>query len=278
MVIINGKVYDGVVIMLNGRVSTGDSVNDDSAVKNFDEIKKETANGVKRITIDSNVNVKVSTSNTNEVTAHLHGSIISDQNLNFSVEKQGNEILVSVKSKGTSISSSYMAVASGCSVVINNCSVGGKGGLTLDIQIPDKTFEKLSIEVEHGNIDINSYVRASAITVDSKHGNINIGSDVNADIINVDNAHGSIDLSSTFQTLEINCRHGSIDVDSEACSDVRLDITCQYGNADVTLGNIGNSKVSVNTKHGNCKNNPKLKGIYTASGYIEVRHGNAKFR
>ncbi len=250
----------------------------DSACKKFDEIKKKTANGVKRITIDSNVNVKVSASNTNEVTAHLHGSIISDQNLNFSVEKQRNEILVSVKSKGTSISSRYMSVASGCSVVINNCSVGGKGGLTLDIQIPDKTFEKLSIEVKYGNIDINSYVRASAITVDSKYGNINIGSDVNADIINIDNAHGSIDLSSTFQTLGINCQHGSIDVDSEACSDVRLDITCQYGNADVTLGNIGNSKVSVNTKYGNCKNNPKLKGIYTASGYIEVRYGNAKFR
>lgn len=277
MVIINGKVYDGDVTMVNGQVITGDSVNDDSAVKKFDEIKKETANGVKRITIDSNVNVKVSASNTNDVTAHLHGSIISDQNLNFSVEKQRNEILVSVKSKGTSISSSYMSVVSGCSVVINNCSVGGKGGLTLDIQIPDKTFEKLSIEANHANIDINSYVRASAITVDGKHGNINIGSDIEADIISVDNAHGNIDLSSTFQTLGINCRHGNIDVDSEVCSDVRLDITCQHGNVDVTLGNIGTSKVSVDTKHGNCKNNPKLKGTYTASGYIEVRHGNAKF-
>lgn len=252
--IINGKVFHGNVAIVNGRIISGDSC-EDSTSKKFDETKKESANGVNQITIDSDVNVTVSACNTNEVTAHLYGCVIMDSNLELCVTRISDEIQISVKSEESSTSYSNMSIFSGSSVIINNFSTGG---LTLDIQIPARAFDKLSIK--------------------SKNANINLTSTVNANTIAVDNKNGNIDVSATFQVLNAECKNGNIDVDSEACCDVRLDVTSKNGNVDVYLSNIGTSRVSVDSKNGNCKNNPRLNGAFTASGYVTSKNGNAKFR
>lgn len=262
MVIINGKVYGDNVTIVNGRVITGKPC-DDSACKKFDETKKESANGVNRITIDSNVNVKVSTCDTNEITAHLHGSAIMDNDLELSVTKRGDEIRVSVETDGVSNSYNNMSIISGNSiisqsaVVINNFGSGSNGGLMLDVQIPAKAFEEISVESTDANIDVSSSVNANSITAESKNGNI--------------------DVSATFQNLTVECKSGNVDVDSEAHCNVKLNVTSKNGNVDVTIGNIGTSNVSVASKNGNCKNNPKLRGIYTVSGCVTSKNGNAKF-
>lgn len=257
MVIINGKVYHGNVTIVNGRVIDGNSCGD-SSNKKFDETKKESATGINQITINSDINVKVSACNTNDVTAHLHGSAITDGDLKLSVARFGDEIQVSVKSEETSISYSNMSIISKSSVVINNFTFGSNSGLALDVQIPMKAFEKLSVESKNANIDVKSSVNANTITVDSKNGNI--------------------DLSAMFQILNLNCKNGNVNVDSEATCNVRLNVSSKNGNVDVTLGNIGISKVSVDSKNGSYKNNPRLKGIYTASGYITSKNGNTRFR
>lgn len=262
MVIINGKVYGDNVTIVNGRVINGDSC-DDSACKKFDETKKESANGVNRITIDSNVNVKVSACDTNEITAHLHGSAIMDNDLELSVTRRGDEILVSVETDGVSNSYNNMSIISGNSiisqstVVINNFGSSSNGGLMLDVQIPSKAFEQFSVASKNANIDVTSSVNATSITVESQNGNV--------------------DVLATFQNLTIECKNGNIDVDSEAHCNVKLNVTSKNGNVDVTIGNIGTSNVSVDSKNGRCKNNPKLRGIYTVSGYITSKNGNAKF-
>ena len=257
MVIINGKVYRNNVTIVNGRVINGKSC-DDSACKKFDEIKKKSANGVNRITIDSNVNVKVSACNTNEITAHLHGSAIMDNDLELSVTRRGDEILVSVEPDGVSNSYNNMSILSGNSIISKSAVVINiNGGLMLDVQIPYKAFEQISVESPNTNIDISSSVNATSITAKSKNGNI--------------------DVSATFQNLTIECQNGNIDVDSEAHCNVKLNVTNKNGNVDVTIGNIGTSNVSVKSKNGRCKNNPKLRGVYNVAGYITVKNGNAKF-
>lgn len=262
MVIINGKVYGNAVTIVNGRIINGNSC-DDSACKKFDEVKKESANGVNQITIDSIVNVTVSACDTNEITAHLHGSAIMDSDLELSVTKRGDEIRISVKTDGVSSSYNNMSIISGnsiisqSSVVINNFSNGSNGGLMLDVRIPAKTFERISTKSTNANIDVSSSVNANTILLENKHGNI--------------------DVSATFQTLTIECKNGNIDVDSEAHCNVKLNVTSKNGNVDVTIGNIGISNVSVDSKNGSYKNNPKLRGVYTVSGYITSKNGNVKF-
>lgn len=261
MVIINGKVYGGNVTIANGRVINGDSW-DDSSCKKFDETKRESANGVNRITIDSsNVNVKVSACNTNEITAHLHGSAIMDNDLEFFVTRHNDEVLVSLKTDGVSNSYNNMSIISGNSiisqsaVVINN--FGSSGGLMLDVQIPAKAFEKFSVE--------------------SKCGNINVASSVNANSINVESKNGNVNVSAGFQNLTIECKNGNVKVDSTAHCNVKLNVVNKNGNVDVTIANIGTSNVSVDSKNGSCKNNPKLRGIFNVSGYITSKNGNVKF-
>lgn len=257
MNIINGKVYHGNVTIVNGRVISEDSCND-SASKKFDETKKESANAVNRITVDSDVNVKVSACNTNDVTAHLHGSAIMDGGLELSVTRVGDEIRVSVKREGSSITYNSMSILYRNSIVINNSSYMSSKDLTLYVQIPARAFDNLSFKSKHGNIDVASTVNANTITVDSKH--------------------GDIDVSATFQVLNAESKHGNIEVDTEARSNIKLDVSSKNGNVDVSLGNIGTSRIFVDSKNGKCKNNPRLRGSYTAIGYIMSYNGNAKFR
>lgn len=238
-IIINGKVYKSNVTIVNGRVINGDSC-DDLTSKKFDETRKESANGINRITVDSDINVKVSACTSNNITAHLHGSAITNSTPKLSVTRFGDEIRVSVKLEGSSISCSNVSIKSGSSVVINtfNFSSSGNSGLTLDVQIPTRAFEKLSVESKNANI----YV------------------------------------SAIFKTLNIDYKNGNIDVDSEAHSDIKLNVIGKNGNVDVTLENIGTSTVSVDSKNGSCRNNPRLRGIYTVSSYITSKNGNVKFR
>lgn len=257
--VINGKVYKGNVTIVNGRVIGEDSCND-SGKKEFDETKVESANGISRITVDSNINVIVSASNTSDVVAHMHGSAITDDNLNFSMQKLDNEIKISVVAADSSSGCNNVSIVSigafNCS--FSNCSFAEYSDLVLAIQIPSREFENLSVESKNGNIEITSSVKANTISVESKNGNI--------------------DVSSCFQTLNVEAKNGNVAIDSEATCNVSLAVVTKNGNVNVSLGNIGTSEVSVNSKNGNCINSPRLGGKYAVFGYITSKNGNARFR
>ena len=100
MININGKIYSGNVTIVNGQVISGDLYEDTSS-KKFDETKRESANGVKRITIESSVKVNVTACNTTkDITAHLHGSAITNGDIKLSMIKNGDEVYLSAETVG----------------------------------------------------------------------------------------------------------------------------------------------------------------------------------
>ena len=258
--IINGKVYHGNVTIKNGRIISENSKDISLSTKEIDEIKKEPSNDVNTVYINSDINVKLSACNTNDIIAHLHGSAITDSVFNFSMTRFGEYVQISVKLERTSISCENcgeMFISSGSSFVINQLSIGDINGLTLDIQIPSKVFKKLSIESKNADIDVDSSVYASDIYINSKN--------------------GDVDTSAIFQILNIDCKNGNITVDSEAHCNVGLEVISKNGNVDVNIRNLNNSKVSVDSKNGRCKNKPNLNGVHTAVGYLSSKNGNVKF-
>lgn len=256
--IINGKVYKGNVTIVNGRVIGEETCNDSK--KEFDETKVESANGVNRITIDSNINVTVSASNNSDVVAHMYGATITDDNLSLSMQRLENEIGISVVAANSSSGCSNMSIVSigAINSTISECSFVEDNSLVLSVQIPSRAFEKLSVESKNGSIEITSSVKANTISVESKNGNI--------------------DVSSNFQTLNVEAKNGNVTIDSEATCNVGLGVVTKNGNVSVSLGNIRTSEVSVNSKNGNCINSPRLGGKHTVFGYITSKNGNASFR
>lgn len=254
MIIINGKTYFGNVVIVNGRVVGGDS-NETCSDKTVDECKHESSEGIRKIIIKSNFPVKISAeSRHKKVEAHLYGSFLGDNNPKFTVTRDGNKIFIEAKMEGTNYNN--ISIFSSASVVINNSS--NFDGLCLDVLIPDEMIDEISIESKDNNIDVQNSVNARNISIESKNGNV--------------------DVYATFQHLSIDCKNGNIDVDSEAQSDICLEVVNKNGNIDVSIDNIGTSNVSVETKYGSCKNNPRLRGKYIASGSITNKNGNVKFK
>ena len=252
-IIINGKVYTGNVTVVNGRVINS---NTSDNFKEFNEIKRTLSNGICNITIESDVNVNICASDTNEIVAHLHGSCASDIDINLTMKISFKEVKICAQSN--SDNNTNMSIISDSCIIINSSTSFCANDLTLDVKLPIKEFEKLFVESKNSNINILSSVKANTIEVNSKNGNI--------------------DVSAIFKNLNIDCKNGNIDIDSEAHSDVNLNLSSKNGNINTVIENIGISSISVVSKNGNCKNNPRLKGAYIASGCITSKNGNIRFR
>lgn len=251
-------IINGGTVIINGRVINGNHCND-ADCKKFDETQCESANGINKITIDSSVNVAVSTGITNDVTAHLHGSAITNNDFKLSIVRIGSELQITVKAK--SASTGWFSF---------------NGSLLLDVVIPNRAFQEIYARIPSGNIEISSAV-ADVITLKNANGNIGVSSIVEADTVTATIQNGNIDVSTVSRTLNLKCNNGNIDVDAEAKCNVKLNIKNQNGNIDVSIGNIKTSNVLVSSHFGRCKNSPKLRGIYTVSGQVTSHTGNVKF-
>ena len=73
--IINGSVYQGNLTILNGRV-IGEKESDVFSTKDYDETKREQAADIEKISIISDVDVELYSSNSDSIIAHLHGKVI----------------------------------------------------------------------------------------------------------------------------------------------------------------------------------------------------------
>lgn len=270
MVNFNGNVFSGNVVIVNGKVISGEPVKNSSA-KEYDEIKKQLAEGIKRIRIDcSSVDVKLSASSkTKLIKEHLHGQV---SDVDFSVSRQGDELVIRVRPNGTSINKTV--VMGGC-CTISNCVISG--ALELEVEVPAETFEEISVKSKSGDIEINSNVKADSIIISSNRGDVEIGSKVVAEFFSIQTSRGDVNLSAVFQRLNINCSSGDIEVDSNLCCNAQLAISTSSGDIDVVLEEVGKSTVFVETNSGRCKNKPKFNGRYTVSGYIKASSGDVKF-
>lgn len=251
--IINGKKYHGNVTIVNGQVVEGNPC-EESTFKKINETKKENSNGIERIYIEGDINIKVSAYDGNEIIAHMHGS--SSENYILSMEKSDNTLEINVDFENSSKSSFSLFKSN--SIVINNFNSANNEELILDVQIPAKVFETFKVS--------------------STNSSIFISSDVNCKKIDLKNCNGSIEVAAAFNDLRCNCVNGWIDVKSEVKNNVNLDVSTINGSINVALSNIGHSDVHVKTINGLMRNNPRLGGKYNATGYISTTNGNIEYR
>lgn len=253
--IINGNVYQGNLTILNGRV-IGEKESDVFSTKDYDETKIEQADNIDKISIISDVDVELYSSNLDSIIAHLHGKVMSSNEIRFEVKKVGDEITILAKLVRSTASLNQISVASGNSITINNSSFINIGDLKLEIQIPKRIFREISVGSINTDIDVE---------------------DVNASSIAINSENGDVCLSAIFQFLNVDCRNGNIDIDSEAKSNIRLNVNSKNGDISVDIANLRSSEVLVNSKNGKTKNKPKLVGEYLASGYIKSKNGDVRF-
>lgn len=250
-IIINGKEFHGNVTIVNGRVIEEDSF-EGSKTKKIDETKRKKADGVRNIYITSNIDVRISASETNFVTAHMYGEAVMNGGFKLFVKQILDEIQISVEPED----SANRSIVLGSSIIIKNCNVLNNNRLILDVQIPEKEFEKIFIHTVNSEIDVETSVKARAITATSKNGDINV--------------------SARFFHLDIECTNGNVDVNAKAHNDIYANIVSTNGNIDLELTNIGVSDISPYSMNGSIKNRAKREGTYTASGYVSSLNGNIR--
>lgn len=282
-IIVNGKV------IVNGEVING--INNNITSKKFNKTKRETSQGVNCIFIDSNIiNVNVSTTDTDYIIAHLHGSAITDNDIDLSVTRDNNNIKISAQFEHNYVSTNF-GFSSTTVVNMNNSE-----GLILDVKIPDKVFNGFHFQSSNANIVIDSSVKFNSVIVntkdgkvdlsaafqyaliDSHNGDITINSESRGDTINVKTHNAKTNISTPFKNLFITSYTGNVNVDSTAYSNATLKIAVHNSNVSVALDNISTSYVTATTKNGRCKNNPRLGGKYTVSGCIQSHNGNITFQ
>ena len=244
--IINGKYYSNNVTIINGQVIEDSSCAD---AKNIDELKKESVKGIKRIYINTkNVAVNVLPCDSKEITAHLHGSIITNGEIKFSVERKKDEIYISV----------IEVLGSANMSIFYNTIVKQSLELVLDVMIPSITVEYLRLQ--------------------SLNGSLNVGELVCANKISINNINGDSVSNGNCKQLEIGSKNGGIKIVVDAKKDINLDIFNTNGKIEVRLSNIAVFNAILDSKNGNVKNKAQLDGKYKVTGRITSQNGNIKIK
>lgn len=235
-------IINGDDIIINGKhVNTGDTGEE------INEIRKAPSQ-IKKLYVTSNVRVNIYEGHENVIIARLHGTA-STKDFQFDAVPNNDSLRVTANIEGAS---------SGGVTIINGTVISNSfNSLQLDIMLPLSSVEIISIQ--------------------SKSASISVGS-IKAPTIDAISTNGSIKLEDAiFKKLQLECKNGSIRVNSYLHSDVELDITSHNGNIDCKLNNLGMSNLDVYSKNGSCHNYPVLSGKYTASGSIISKNGNVKF-
>lgn len=149
---INGGHFNGNSVIINGLIVGGGNFFDGDS-KSIDEKKSTSANGISRITVNSNcVNVQMNVADTNTIDAHLFGHVTTDGTTEFDA------------------------------TMFDTIDVTSKNG---DIIISEGvSVRKLNLKSANGNVKSNATFEV--ITANSKNGNtkvfVNAISDVELDV------------------------------------------------------------------------------------------------
>lgn len=215
---INGIVIgDGNVVVINGENVVDNSKN--SQTKKFDETKVEEMENIKKIFIDSDiVEVNVTTvSNDTKAKAHLYGTAKIDNDLELVMKSFEDELRISIEYNGV-----Y------------------KGNLKLDVMIPDKLFDEISIETVSADIKLN---------------------DAFAELI------------------EANTKSGDIGFSTNAKTDIHVKFSSVSGNIVADFNNVNKIELYAKSVSGNVedKHDPDIKG-YSVQAYISTVSGNVNVK
>lgn len=179
---INGGHFNGNCVIINGLIVGGGNFFDGDP-KSIDEKKSTIANGISRITVNSNcVNVHMNIADTNTIDAHLFGHVTTDGTTEFDISTFGTEVKITVNLTGISINSNLRLYIDIPATMFDTIDVTSKNG---DIIISEGvSVRKLNLKSANGNITSNATFEV--ITASSKNGNtkvsVNAISDVELDV------------------------------------------------------------------------------------------------
>jgi len=230
----NARVGNNIVI-INGNVVSGNS---SYQTQKIDERKFQSAENVESISVHSSVcNVNIFATDSPRIEAHLHGEASIDGKVDFDVNHHNKRLEIDLEYTGACFN----------------------GALSLDIAVPYKTFEMLSVQSASADITLDESVSARFIKLNTKSGNL--------------------EINSKFQRLEASTASGDIDLCTYANEDINIDISSMSGNIEVEIENARNMNVSAQTMSGHVRkrNKPTATGhnvhgkISTMSGTIIIR-------
>lgn len=236
-IFINGKMFNGSKItIINGRIISGGNMNCEES-KKIDEQKSTKANNISQIHVNSdfaNIILTPNNSDSESVDAHLSGNITTDGNTEFEVNTSGNEIQISAKLTGN-----YM-----------------NGDLTLNIAIPAKMFDKITVINEDGNITLDKGINSKTLVLKTQNGNVH--------------------SSALFESINAKSMNGNVKLCVNANSDIKLNASTLNGNARVELHNISQCNLSASTDNGIVKNRFTASKGYVVNGKVSSMNGDVK--
>ena len=253
--------YNKSKVIINSKVIKGNS---NAEVKKFNEMLTKSSSGISNIYIQSDVVVNLKATNTNDITAYLHGEAICN-GIDFDITSTMNSVTISTKFNSNPIVLNGNVNNISCSNVIINgssISIGGciSSNLVLDIEIPMKLFESIRMQTHNASIKIDNSISVNLISV-SCH-------------------NGKIEIFSPFEQLSINTHNGSIFINSYAETNPTLNISAHNGSINIKLPNVDTSKIYTKTINGSCSNslrmNKSLNCEYIASGSITTHNGSIR--
>lgn len=219
-----GCSFGNNLVINNGRIVNGNPAKS----KRFDEAKSEEAKNVEKITIIStfcDVDVSVSSSSSSKIEAHLHGEAILDGNVTLDFSLSNSELKIEVKSTA-------------------NCF---SGKLSLDISIPQKTFDVLCIKSTSADITLNKGVSVDCLKVNTTSGELETYADFNSCLISTISGYVFLSSNPSRNTnVNISTISGDIDflVNTYQNINVNISTTSGYVHFLVTKPKKLNAKIS----------------------------------
>ena len=139
----NARVGNNIVI-INGNVVSGNS---SYQTQKIDERKFQSAENVESISVHSSVcNVNIFATDSPRIEAHLHGEASIDGKVDFDVNHHNKRLEIDLEYTGACFN----------------------GALSLDIAVPYKTFEMLSVQSASADITLDESVSARFINLNTK--------------------------------------------------------------------------------------------------------------
>jgi len=135
--------------------------------------------------------------------------------------------------------------------VRGNCYTGD---LKLDVTIPRKTFQMISVQTLSAHVVLNEGVSA-------KH-------------VNLKTQSGKVKASAAFANISVRTMSGKVKLLVNAETNISIDVSSMNGNITAKLNNIGDVNLSARSMSGGVDNYHQGKTGYMANVNVSTMSGN----
>lgn len=208
---INGCHFNGNNVTIIGGLIIGGGNFSNGDPKEIDEKKSTSANGISRITVNSDcVNVQVNVADTNTIDAHLLGQVTTDGTTEFDISTFGSEVKITVNLTGISMNSNLHLYINIPAIMFDTINVKSQNGNIIIFE--GVTVRKLKLKSTNGNVKSNAVFEV--IKASSMNGNtkvyVNANSDVELDVSSM-NGNAIVELHNiSCCNLSTSSMNGSV--------------------------------------------------------------------